>query len=94
MQVIWTESAGRDLVAIGAYIARDNPRAAERIIHMLGKAGDGLVEFPNRGRPGRHHATRELVVPGTPCIIVYTARGDTVGILRVLHGAQRWPDAP
>ena len=92
MRVIWAESARRDLAAIGAYIARDNPRAAGRMRRALLKAGGSLVDFPNRGRTGRHRHTRELVVAGTPYIIAYTVRGETVGILRVLHGEQRWPE--
>jgi toxin ParE1/3/4 len=35
--------------------------------------------------------TRELVVTGTPFIVVYRVEAATVVILRVLHGAQRWP---
>jgi len=32
------------------------------------------------------------VVTGTPFILVYQAQGGGVRILRVLHGAQRWPE--
>jgi len=33
-----------------------------------------------------------LVVSRTPFIVVYTV-GNTVELLRILHGAQRWPIA-
>ncbi|MBB4166438.1 plasmid stabilization system protein ParE [Rhizobium sp. BK538] len=36
--------------------------------------------------------TRELVVTGTSYIAAYQIVGETIRILRVLHGAQRWPD--
>jgi plasmid stabilization system protein ParE len=36
--------------------------------------------------------TRELVIVGTPYIAAYQLSTDTIRILRVLHGAQRWPD--
>ncbi|MHC2435055.1 plasmid stabilization system protein ParE [Bradyrhizobium sp. USDA 4451] len=35
---------------------------------------------------------RELVVPRTPYVAAYLVEGETVRILRVLHGAQMWPD--
>lgn len=50
-----------------------------------------LAEFPGLGRPGRLAQTRELVVPGTPYVVPYTVKGDTVHILAVLHHSQRWP---
>jgi toxin ParE1/3/4 len=34
--------------------------------------------------------TRELVVSGTPYIVVYLI-SDDVELIRVLHGAQQWP---
>jgi toxin ParE1/3/4 len=43
------------------------------------------------GRPGRVTGTRELVVDGTPYILPYRVRNRVVQILRVLHGARRWP---
>jgi len=44
------------------------------------------------GRPGRVDGTREFVVAGTPYIIPYRVRGETVELLAVMHGARRWPD--
>lgn len=34
-------------------------------------AVENLIEHPNLGRPGRLPETRELVVSGTPFIVVY-----------------------
>jgi toxin ParE1/3/4 len=42
------------------------------------------------GRPGRVQGTRERIITGTPYIVVYRVRHE-VEILRVLHGAMRWP---
>jgi plasmid stabilization system protein ParE len=51
-----------------------------------------LIETPEIGRPGRIEGTRELVIQRTPYIAAYRIDGETVRILRVLHGAQEWPD--
>ena len=53
-----------------------------------------LPTWPHRGRPGRWPGTRELIIPGTPYIVPYRVKGDLVEILRILHGARRWPDEP
>lgn len=43
------------------------------------------------GRPGRVPGTRELVIANTPFLVPYRVKGDTVIVLRVFHGARRWP---
>ena len=50
-----------------------------------------LIKFPKIGRPGRINGTRELIIQRTPYIAVYRIAGKTLRILRVLHGAQMWP---
>jgi toxin ParE1/3/4 len=74
------------------YIAADNPVAARRVGRELLLAGDNLMLFPRRGRPGRRPETRELVAM-PPYIIVYrvVAATDTVTILRIWHAAQDRP---
>lgn len=93
MRIVWAEPAIRDLSAARAYIARERPVAARAQIELVLSAVAGLVEFPQAGRPGRRHGTRELVVPRTPYVVPYRVREQTIEILRVLHGRQRWPDA-
>jgi addiction module RelE/StbE family toxin len=73
------------------YIEADNPRAAAAIDDRIRTRVMGLAQFPQMGRPGRIEGTRELVISGTPYIAAYQIDGETVRILRVLHGAQQWP---
>ncbi len=35
--------------------------------------------------------TRELVITGTPYIAAYRVRPQRIEVLRIIHGAQRWP---
>jgi plasmid stabilization system protein ParE len=65
--------------------------AAAGQVARIVKAVATLPEFPQSGRPGRRAGTRELVVAKTPFVVAYRVRGDLVEILRVLHGARRWP---
>ena len=91
MRIVWLEAARDDLRAIRRYISRDNPAAAKRVATRIVAATVGLQKNPNLGRPGRWSETRELVIPGSPYILPYRLRGQTLEILRVLHGAQDWP---
>ena len=51
-----------------------------------------LVTFPEMGRHGRVPGTRELVLTSQPDIVAYRIRGQTIDILAILHGAQKWPE--
>ena len=91
MKVVTRDRAARELEAIYAYIARDNPRAANRVIRGLRERIQRIAEtdFPEIGRQGRLPGTRELVHP--PYIIVYYVERtmNRLTILSVRHGARR-----
>jgi toxin ParE1/3/4 len=84
-------TALRNLDQHADYIAKDDPIAARNAVQRIRAAVDQLADYPNMGRTGRVPLTRELIVGGTPWIIVYRVRADVVEIIRVLHGAQSWP---
>jgi toxin ParE1/3/4 len=83
--------ARADLAELVAYIASDNPVAAYRVHDDIRKQTTLLAIYPELGRPGRVRGTRELVVTGTPYIVAYRFAEDVVTVLRLLHGARRWP---
>ena len=92
MRIVWTDISLRDLAAARAFIARENPTAADRQIERVFAAVATLLDFPEIGRVGRREGTRELVIGRTPYIAAYRLRGDAIEILRVLHERQRWPE--
>ena len=91
MTIVWSPRAIEHLADLRAYIAQDNPKAANRIGGTLLEAVERLAELPNMGRPGRVAGTRELIVPGTPYVIPYRLRGDRLEVIAVFHGRQKWP---
>lgn len=93
MKIVWTKPGLRDLDCARDYIAEENPGAAARVIERIEEALMGLRRHPQIGRPGRVEATRELVVPGTPFILVYMIRAKRIEIAALIHGARQWPDA-
>jgi toxin ParE1/3/4 len=88
----WTRPALADLEAIGDFIARDNPGAADRIVRRVVEAVERLPDHPHLGRSGRIGGTRELVIAETPYVVPYRVVHDEIQILAVIHGARRWPD--
>jgi toxin ParE1/3/4 len=68
--------------------------AAARVVERIQAAIRQLAELPHRGRPGRWPGTRELIIAGTPDIVPYRVKGQVVEVLRVFHGARRWPNEP
>lgn len=91
MRIEWTRPAFNDLQDAGEYIAKDNPSAAARMAFRVQEAVESLADQPNLGRPGRVLNTRELVVTGTPFLVVYRVHLGGLQVLRVLHHARRWP---
>nr|MBF0223536.1 type II toxin-antitoxin system RelE/ParE family toxin [Desulfobulbaceae bacterium] len=90
-KIEWSVPALDDLISAGDYIAQDNPTAAKRMAIRVKEAVENLQDHPNLGRPGRLTDTKELVVSGTPFIVVYWIKNGVVQILRVLHHARCWP---
>jgi toxin ParE1/3/4 len=89
---IWSPEAIDDLAALRAFIAQDDPAAAQRVaLHIINNVERLLSQNPKMGRLGRVPGTRELVIPRTPFIVPYRLKGEVIQVLRVFHGARRWP---
>jgi len=91
MQLRWTEAAAADLERIAEHLFIHAPDRAPVLIRSIYEAPRSLLSFSHRGRPGRKVGTRELVLSPLPWIVIYAVRGDVVSVVRILHGAQRWP---
>ena len=75
------------------YIAQDSIQAAREVAAQIERQTGQLTQFPELGRPGRRHGTRELVISHTSAIVIYRVRPRLarVEIIRVLHSSQQWP---
>jgi toxin ParE1/3/4 len=90
MRVAFDPAASDELDRIFAWIAKDNPRAANEMIARIEAKVMRLAtpELAHMGRPGLVESTRELLE--WPYIIVYKVyedRGEIV-IVSVVHGAR------
>ena len=90
MRLVWTPEAVQDRDTIFDYIEADNPAAALALDDLFSEKAARLLDHPELGRPGRLVGTRELVAHRN-YLLIYDQAGDTLRILRVLHGARQWP---
>lgn len=89
MDIVWSPLEQARLREIRAYIAQDKPDAAERVAARLAAIVETLKVHPYLGRARSEPGVRELVVGGTPYIVLYRVRGKRITILTIHHGAQR-----
>ena len=88
MKVRYTSVALKNLDDLGAYIAQENPQAADRVFHRIRATIESLSFFPLVGHSGHVKGTLEFIVPGLPYIIVYCTTEEEIHILNIFHGAQ------
>ena len=91
LEVAWLRKALLNLDEEAAYIALDNPRAAQQVIARITHAVELLRHQPGLGRPGRVPGTRELPVANTHYLIPYRVRARRIEILRVFHTSRKPP---
>ena len=93
MILCWLPRAIQDRDAQIDYIAQRSPLAAIDQGDRIEAQVSQLILHPDLGRLGRVAGTRELVISGTPFIVVYRSKKDArqIDLIRLLHGAQQWP---
>ena len=92
MRLRWTEGAARDLENITYYLLDSTPQHGPHLVRSIYAAIAALPRFPNRGRVGKKAGTLELVLPSLPYLVVYQIAGEVIYVVRILHGAQQWPE--
>jgi toxin ParE1/3/4 len=89
VEIVWSPLARARLREIRAYVARDKPEAAERLATRIVLVVETLKYHPYLGHAGAEPGVRELVIGGTPYIVLYRVRGKRVTISTIWHGAQQ-----
>jgi toxin ParE1/3/4 len=93
MKVRWTRQALGDLQHVHEYIAEESIQAAGEMVSRIHQAVTlNLKEHPRMGKEGRVTGTRELILAGTPYLLVYVLEGSEIQIVTVLHSSRRWPE--
>jgi len=80
--------AQRDLDALTAYIARDNPTAAVRLIDRIGEKCQLLAHYPDMGQLRPDIARNLRHFPLDAYVILYRVTPEALEVVRVLHGSR------
>ena len=92
MNVNFTPQAADDLRNIRDWIAKDDDRAADRVISRIRQTVMMFAHFPMIGHLGDVPDTREFKVTGLPYLIVYRLASVTdIDILTVIHSSRQYP---
>lgn len=96
MKFIVRKTARRDLDGIFDWIARDNPRAARRVISRILSRISRLAasDLADQGRPGLVPGTREVIE--RPYVIIYSVDkpANAIVVLAVVHNARDRRSSP
>lgn len=92
MRVIWSAEAARLLREIVAYIANENPRAAQQVAARLLSRSRQLTALPDRGRRLPEYPAAELrELLERPYRIIYRITATRIEIVTIKHYRQRLP---
>ena len=87
-EIVLDLAAKDDLLEIWAYIAKDNPQAADRMLDRIWDGFRVVAQFPMGG------TARPELAAGLRCysvgnyVIYYRPAKDGIEVARVLHGAR------
>lgn len=86
-----TSAADRDADEIFAYIAGDNPLAAEEQIQRIFTASKRLADFPESGRTRPELGTGARTIVVGRYLLLYRVGPESIDVLRIVHGARELP---
>ncbi|MCW8176384.1 type II toxin-antitoxin system RelE/ParE family toxin [Verminephrobacter aporrectodeae] len=87
----WRPQASADLLEIVAYIADDNPDAAQKLKGKIEAKADKLPDHPRLYKSSvRVKGLRELIVQSN-YIVLYHESPELVEIVNVVHARRQWP---
>jgi toxin ParE1/3/4 len=95
MQVVRRPKFIDDLADAYAWIATDNPSAADRLLALIAVVISRLQPYPFIGasREELGAGVRSIRVRPFPHLIFYRVDGETITLIRLLHGARDFPSA-
>ena len=94
MKPLFSVRAARQVDDIYSFIARDDLRAAQRVVDRIYEAAKFVTEYPKAGHATRREGLRAIPAGSYPYVLYFrwSARQRQVRILRVLHTARRRPE--
>jgi len=91
MRVRFTRPARADLQQIYAYVSRDSPEAASRLVAQIVERARALGDTPHEGRKTDEPNARVLVIPRLRYFIFYTITDHEIHITHIRHTSRLRP---
>jgi toxin ParE1/3/4 len=90
VKVLFTARALKQIGDIGAYVARENPRASAELLTPIRSACLRLADHPRAGHPTKAPNVRVVTMARDAYRVFYDVhRSDRIRILHVRHAARR-----
>ena len=89
--IVWSRRSLEELDAIEAYVARDRPVVARRLVEKIVRRTDRLKLFPLSGgfvEEDESHRYRQVLQGNYRVIYRYEAAEQMVFVVTVIHGAR------
>jgi addiction module RelE/StbE family toxin len=91
MKVRFTRPAQRDLAQIHAYVSKDSPYIASRLVARLVERARQLADHPFEGRETDEPNVRVIIAPRLRYFIFYTVAENEIHITHVRHTSRQRP---
>jgi toxin ParE1/3/4 len=85
LEIVWLPLARARLQEIRTDVTQDKPEAAGRLASRIVVLIKALRIHPHLGVAGAEPGIRELVIGGTPYVVLYRVRGRKVIIQTIWH---------
>jgi plasmid stabilization system protein ParE len=92
IKLTWSPRARGDIDAIHEWVARQNKKAATRVVAEIRKTATLIGQYPGIGRPTNRPRLRALPVVRFPYLVYFTLADREVVILHVRHAARAEPN--
>jgi plasmid stabilization system protein ParE len=91
MELRWTTEAADDLERIADYLFEHAPAHLDGLVRQIYEAPSALLKFPHAGGRARRMGRENWCSHPRLTSWVYRIAGGAIHIVRILHGAQKWP---
>jgi toxin ParE1/3/4 len=91
MRVRFTRAAQRDLARIHAYVSKDSPDIASRLVARLVERARQLADSPFEGRETDEPNARVIIAPRLRYFIFYIVTANEVHITHIRHTSRQRP---
>ncbi len=89
-RIEWSEQASLDIEDVADFYSDIDPSLPDTMIRRITEAARPLLDNPRLGPKAGESGLRKWNARRTSFLLLYTVRGDTIYVARVVHAASDW----